>query len=76
MQEGVDHLGLALELPSNRAKSKYLRLDNRIALIDVFNHLYYLYDEESQEKLIKEPNSQPFIKLVFLKKYNFEEAFG
>lgn len=51
-------------------------LDQRITLKNIFNQLYYLYDEDSQEKLMKDPNAQPFIKLVFLKKYNFEAAFG
>ena len=44
--DATDHLCLALELPEDRARSKYMLLDNRVKLENVFNNLYYLFDEE------------------------------
>ena len=44
-----------------------MQLDNRLQLGQVFNYLYYLYDEKAQEEIRVNRNNKPTIRLVFMK---------
>ena len=65
-----------MKLPEGRSNAEFVLLDNRLSVANMFNHLIYLYDEESQQKLLKDPNSQPYITLTYCKKVNFTASIN
>lgn len=71
-QNANEHLAFALKLPEGRSEKNYIVLDNRLELGQVFNQIYYLYDERAQKERRDEPRKQPSIDLVFMKKRNHE----
>ena len=71
-QDAEEHLAFALKMPEGRSEKNYIVLDNNLELGQVFNHLYFLFDERAQEEIRMNPRKQPSIDLVFMKKRNHE----
>ena len=70
-QQAEEHLAFALKMPEGRSDKNYIVLDNNLELGQVFNQLFYLFDEKAQNE-IRESNGrkQPTCDLVFMKKRN------
>lgn len=71
-QSADEHLAFALKMPQGRSERNYIILDNELELGQVFNYLFYLFDEQAQKERREDPRRQPSIDLIFMKKRNHE----